>query len=75
LKSFFKRVNGRGRVVLRDDLMTNLVKLKLVRDGKITHAANLLFGDPDFAIRIGRFKSKATIIDDNVVKGPLFQDF
>ena len=72
IEEFFKRVNSRGRVVLRDDLLTNLVKLKLVRDGKITHAANLLFGDPDFAIRIGRFKSEATIIDDNVVKGPLF---
>lgn len=73
IEEFFKRVNSRGRVVLHDDLLTNLVKLKLVRDGKITHAASFLFGDPDFAIRIGRFKSEATIIDDNVVKGPLFR--
>jgi len=71
IAKFFNRVNSRGRVVLRDDLFTNLVKLKLVRDGKLTIAANLLFGDPDFAVRIGRFKSEATIIDDNVVKGPL----
>ncbi len=72
IEDFFDRVNSRGRVVLRDDLLTNLVKLKLVRDGKLTFAANLLFGDPEFSIRIGRFKSEATIIDDNVVKGPLF---
>ena len=73
IEEFFERVNNRGRVVLHDDLLTNLVKLKLIRDGKITLAANLLFGDPDVAVRIGRFKSEATIIDDNVVKGPLFR--
>ena len=71
IEIFFDRVNSRGRVVIRDDLLTNLIKLKLVRDGKLTLAANLLFGDPEFAIRIGRFKSEATIIDDNVVKGPM----
>jgi ATP-dependent DNA helicase RecG len=71
ISKFFDRVNSRGRVILRDDLLTNLVKLKLVRDGKLTIAAGLLFGDPDFAVRIGRFKSEATIIDDNVVRGPL----
>ncbi|MFA7061632.1 MAG: RNA-binding domain-containing protein [Pedobacter sp.] len=64
LARFMDRVNKRGRVSLRDDLNANLVKLKLVRDGKLTIAANLLFGDPDFTIRIGRFKSEATIIDD-----------
>jgi ATP-dependent DNA helicase RecG len=73
IEEFFNRVNSRGRVVLRDDLSTNLVKLKLVRDGKLTIAANLLFGDPDFAVRIGRFKSEATIIDDNVVREPLLK--
>jgi ATP-dependent DNA helicase RecG len=38
--------------------------------GKLTIAANLLFGEPDFTIRIGRFKSEATIIDDIVVAAP-----
>lgn len=71
IEQFFVRVNNRGRVSLRDDLLTNLIKLKLVREGKLTLAANLLFGDPEFTIRIGRFKSEATIIDDNVVKAPL----
>jgi len=69
---FFERVNTRGRLLLQDILFTNLVKLKLIRDEKVTLAANLLFGDHDFSIRIGRFKGAATIIDDSVVKAPLF---
>lgn len=72
IEQFFARVNGRGRMTLRDDILTNLVKLRLVRDGKVTLAAELLFGAPDSVIRIGRFKSAATIIDDNVVRAPLF---
>jgi len=71
IDQFFSRVDRRGRVALRDDLQTNLVKLKLIREGKVTIAAELLFGAPDCAIRIGRFKSEATIIDDNVVRSPL----
>ncbi len=61
IQRFFTRVNSRGRVTLADDPQTNFVKLKFIRDGKITLAAELLFGAPDFAIRIGRFKSEATI--------------
>jgi len=72
IKRFFTQINSRGRITLGGDLLTNLVKLKLVRDKKVTKACALLFGDPDFSIRIGRFKSEATIIDDVVVKGPLF---
>ncbi len=72
IEAFFSHVNERGRMVLRDDLLTNLKKLKLIRDGKVTIAANLLFGNPDFSIRVGRFKGADTIIDDNIVKGPLF---
>lgn len=71
IEQFVARVNKRGRVTLQDDLQTNLVKLKLIREGEITLAAELLFGAPDCAIRIGRFKLEATIIDDNVVRAPL----
>lgn len=45
--------------------------MKFIREGKITFAAELLFGAPDCAIRIGRFKSEATIIDDIVVRSLL----
>jgi len=72
IEHFFARVNERGRVELKGDVVTNFKKLKLVRDEKITFAAHLLFGNPDTAIRIGRFKSKATIIDDIVLSGPLY---
>ncbi len=72
IKDFFAQVNDRGRMVLRDDLLTNLAKLGLIRDGKVTIAANLLFGKADFTIRVGRFKGADTIIDDNIVRGPLF---
>ena len=73
IERFLDRVNSRGRVTLRDDMLTNLVKLRLVRDGKVTLAAELLFGAPEIAIRIGRFKSAAPIIVDNVVTVPLFR--
>lgn len=71
IEKYFGMVNQCGRFTLRDDLLTNLIKLKLVRDGKATFAANLLFGEPHVHIRIGRFKSEATIIDDIVVRLPL----
>lgn len=71
IKRFFQRVQKQGRITLQDDIATNLTKLRLVRDGKPAIAAQLLFGDPDFTIRIGRFKSEATIIDDVVIRAPL----
>jgi len=73
IDDFFEKVARRGRASFRDDLVTNFTKMKLLRDGKLTIAANLLFGEPDCSIRIGRFKSEATIIDDVVVKSPLFR--
>lgn len=72
IEPFFQKIQSRARFSLQDDLLTNLIKLKLVREGKATVAAQLLFGDPEFTIRIGRFKSEATIVDDVVVKSPLF---
>ena len=72
IEAFFAQVNDRGRMVLRDDLLTNLTKMELIRNGKVTIAANLLFGKPDFSLRVGRFKGADTIIDDNVIRRPLF---
>ena len=72
IRQFLQKIQQRARITLQDDLLTNLTKLKLVREGKATIAAHLLFGDPDFTLRIGRFKSEATIIDDIVVTSPLF---
>ena len=41
IQKFFDQVNNRGRVNLQNDLITNLKKLKLLRDEKITFAAAL----------------------------------
>jgi ATP-dependent DNA helicase RecG len=56
-----------------------LQHLNLMADGKLTHAAILLFGEdpqkyfPHATIRIGRFKDKSTIIADHSISGNLFQ--
>jgi len=58
-----------------------LEKLELITDGKLNNGAILLFGkNPqkhfiNLCIRIGRFKTETTIIDDKWVKGNLFQQF
>ena len=56
-------------------------KLELVVDEKLSNGAILLFGkNPqkhfiNLCVRIGRFKTETTIIDDKWVKGNLFQQF
>jgi ATP-dependent DNA helicase RecG len=55
-----------------------LQKLELIRDGKITRGAILLFGKNPQAsftsaqIHMGRFRDTITIIDDKILKGNLF---
>ncbi|OQY05657.1 MAG: hypothetical protein B6I25_05375 [Planctomycetales bacterium 4572_13] len=72
IERFFLRVNEGGRMFLTGDIAVSLTKLGLLRGGQVSIAAKLLFGDPERKIRIGRFKSEATIIDDNIVDAPLF---
>ena len=62
-----------------DESIENLLqKLELIRDGKITRGAILLFGKNPQAsftsaqIHMGRFKDAITIIDDKILKGNLF---
>jgi ATP-dependent DNA helicase RecG len=71
IDQFLDRAGTTGRVPLADDRFTNLIKLKLIRDGKPTLAARLLFGTPDRAIHIGRFKSPDIVIDDRMISEPL----
>ena len=58
-----------------------LEKLELMVNGRLTNGAILLFGkNPqkhfiNLCVRIGRFKTETTIIDDKWVKGSLFQQF
>jgi ATP-dependent DNA helicase RecG len=71
IEAFIKRANAAGRVNLGDDLVTNLAKLKLIRNGKPTLAALLMFGNHGYTLHIGRFKAADTIIDDLLLKAPL----
>jgi len=72
IEKFCSKVNAMGRKMLLDDLNTNLVKLKMVdKEKKVSLAALLLFGDHNYSIHIGRFKSSDTIIDDVLIKDPL----
>ncbi|MEA1933402.1 MAG: putative DNA binding domain-containing protein [Thermodesulfobacteriota bacterium] len=71
LEKFIETIHSRGRINLQDDLLTNLIKLKLVKSGKPTLAGMLLFGNHGYSIHIGRFKSEATILDDLLLKDPL----
>ena len=70
---FIEKANSAGRVHLRDDLLTNLAKLKIIQNGKPTLAAMLLFGNHGYSIHIGRFKAADTIIDDLLIKDPLLK--
>ncbi|MCP4681601.1 MAG: hypothetical protein GY864_04645 [Desulfobacterales bacterium] len=72
IENFTEKVNSRGRINLRDDIFTNLKKLKMAKSGKPTLAAMLLFGNHGYTIHIGRFKAEDTIIDDLLIKAPLF---
>ncbi|MEF3245334.1 MAG: helix-turn-helix domain-containing protein [Caldisericaceae bacterium] len=66
---------------LKDSPLLALQKLNLIINGKLTNAAIMLFGkDPqkyfiNLCVRIGRFKTETTIIDDKWVKGNLFKQF
>ena len=66
---------------LNEPLRTILEKLEFISDGKLTNGAILLFGmNPqkyfiNHCVRIGRFKTETTIIDDKWAKGNLFLQF
>ena len=71
VKNFFNQLGNAGRITINDDPLVNLKKTGLVRDGQLTFAALLLFGEHQTGIRIGRFKSQDIIIDDILIKSPL----
>jgi ATP-dependent DNA helicase RecG len=71
IDAFFHQASKTGRIHLADDRFTNLTKLKLIRDGKPTLAAQILFGNPDHGIHIGRFKSPDIVIADRMISAPL----
>jgi len=66
---------------LKDPVDLILSKIGFIIDGKLTNGAVLLFGkNPqkyfiNLSVRIGRFKTETTIIDDKWAIGNLFQQF
>jgi len=68
-------------ISLDESPKTVLEKLELISDGKLKNGAILIFGkNPqrhfiNHCVRIGRFKTEITIIDDKWAKGNLFQQF
>lgn len=66
---------------LKDHVGVILSKIGLMVEGKLTNGAILLFGkNPqkyfiNLSVRIGRFKTETTIIDDKWATGNLFKQF
>jgi len=58
-------------VSVNDDPLVNLSKIGLLKEGQLTFAALLLFGEHRTGIHIGRFKTQDVIIDDILIKSPL----
>ena len=72
LEFFKKRISEAGRYKPTSNLNNDLTKLGFIkREGKLTRAAELLFGYHHTTIHIGRFKSQTVIIDDIVIRSPL----
>jgi len=81
---FIRLAVGKNRltdVSLNESPQVILEKLELIADGKLKNGAILLFGKnpqkyfTNLCVRIGRFKTETTIIDDKWAKGNLFQQF
>ena len=70
-EKFFKQLGNTGRIKLYEDPLMNLKKIGLIKDGHLTFAALLLFGEHNTGIHIGRFKTPDVIIDDILIKSPL----
>jgi ATP-dependent DNA helicase RecG len=69
----------RRKIDKSESAFTILDKLRLLRNGKITNAAILLFGKepqvffPQAKIKAGRFKSETVIVDDAEIGGTLIE--
>lgn len=71
IRLFSKKIEQSGRFKVSEKIEFDLEKLGFISKGKLTRAAELLWGNHKTAIHIGRFKSPDTIIDDIVIRSPL----
>lgn len=75
IDAFLSKVNESGRFRLRGDRISNLQKLNLLKGNNPTNAAKLLFGKEQtlYNIHIGRFKTPSMILDDKMLRLPLYE--
>ncbi|MEA3241645.1 MAG: putative DNA binding domain-containing protein [Pseudomonadota bacterium] len=71
LGKFTHDIKHSGRYTPCGDIHRDLEKLGFTKEGQLTRAADLLFGNHHTAIHLGRFKSRHTIVDDLVIRAPL----
>ncbi|MBK8575371.1 MAG: putative DNA binding domain-containing protein [Elusimicrobia bacterium] len=80
IKRFVSMANVEGRRRIPIEMATEQVlkKLDLMREGKPTRAAVLLFGKrpqkfyPQAVVKVGRFRNETLIVDDREIEGSLF---
>jgi ATP-dependent DNA helicase RecG len=75
VKKFIDKVNATGRFYLSGNPEEDLKKLKLINNEKVSNAAMLLFTKEDviYNVHLGRFKTPSMIIDDKMLRLPLFE--
>ncbi|MDO8952056.1 MAG: putative DNA binding domain-containing protein [Draconibacterium sp.] len=71
LSAFSKKIEQTGRFKVSQETQTDLEKLGFISKGKLTRAAELLWGTHNTSIHIGRFKTPDMILDDIVIRSPL----
>lgn len=73
-EKFIEKVNSTGRFKLEGTTIECLEKLRFINRGKISNAANMLFGNSNiqYNIHLGRFKTESYIIDDKMLNSTLF---
>ena len=71
---FIRKVNDSGRFQLTGTPIEALEKLRMLKNGMPSNASMILFSNENlyFNVHVGRFKSTATIIDDRMIRGNLF---
>ena len=81
IEKYIETANTRHRrkIDRNEPALNILEKLRLIRNGKMTNAAILLFGKepqvffPQAKIKAGRFKSETVIVDDAEIGGTLIE--
>jgi ATP-dependent DNA helicase RecG len=68
---FSKRIAESGRFHSSGEIRRDFENLGFIVNGKLTRAAQLLFGTHYTGIHVGRLKTRDTIIDDMVIRSPL----